>query len=74
MDQTRRLGRRDFVKSALAAAAAPMVIPSAADGAAGGARPAPSNRITMALIGCGGMGASHLGAFLRMPDVQMLAG
>jgi predicted dehydrogenase len=38
-----------------------------------GGRPAPSNRITMGVIGCGGMGLSNLGHFLSKPECQIVA-
>ncbi|MGE5293573.1 MAG: hypothetical protein ACM3VT_01965, partial [Solirubrobacterales bacterium] len=69
------IGRRTFLKRAAGAAvggmAIPMFIPSGVMGAAG-ATP-PSERITMASIGCGGMGTNNLRAFLAQPDVQVLA-
>ena len=37
-----------------------------------GAR-APSNRVTMALIGCGAQGCHEMNGFLRMDDVRVLA-
>lgn len=36
-------------------------------------RPAPSDRIGIALIGCGGMGLSNLNDFLRVPEVEFVA-
>ncbi|MFG0251576.1 MAG: Gfo/Idh/MocA family protein, partial [Phycisphaerales bacterium JB038] len=33
----------------------------------------PSNRLTMGVIGCGGMGNANLGAFLRQAEVQVVA-
>lgn len=72
---SRPISRRRFVSGALAGAcsagAAPYLIPASALGAQG--RTAPSNRITMGLIGCGGMGNSNLNAFLRFKDVRVLA-
>ena len=59
------LTRRDFVKVGAASVAAPTIIPASALGRAG--RPAPSERITMALVGCGGMGRGNLNGFLGMP-------
>ena len=62
--------RRQFVQGAAATAfAAPYIVPAFA----GAARPAPSNRITMAQIGCGGMGRGDLHNFLQADDVQVLA-
>jgi predicted dehydrogenase len=63
--------RRSFLKgSALTGAglAFPTIVPSTVFGAN-----APSNRITMAAIGIGGMGTSNLRAFLRRNDVQLIA-
>jgi hypothetical protein len=48
------LSRREFLRGAVAAAAAPYVITSAALGA--GDRPSPSNCITLGFIGTGGRG------------------
>jgi len=71
----RPMKRRTFLKHATGAAAGaiglPLFIPSGAMGAAGGT-PA-SERITMASIGCGGMGTNNLRAFLAHSDVQILA-
>lgn len=51
----------------MAAVAAPAVLVRA------GGRPAPSERITLALIGCGGMGNAHLDAFLRKTEAEVVA-
>jgi predicted dehydrogenase len=58
--------RRDFLT---ATAALPLLGPAlfAQD------RPAPSNRITMALIGCGGQGTGDMGGFMSYPEVQFVA-
>src|SRR5262245_26205558 len=63
--------RRDFLKAASAAVAAPCVITSAARGNAD--RPPPSNRIVMAGIGIGNMGRGDQAAFLNRKDVQYVA-
>ncbi len=72
MKKTRSLSRRDFlVKSATAlgaAAAFPAVVPSTVFGAA-----APSNRITMAMIGMGGQMGGHFNGMLGRREVQVLA-
>ena len=73
MARGKQVTRRQFVKRAGAAIAAPYVLPSLARAASGLPRPAPSERITMGLIGCGGMGRGNLNGFLGMPDVQVLA-
>jgi len=36
-------------------------------------QPAPSNRIVMATIGCGGQGTGDMGGFMGHPEVQMVA-
>jgi len=61
------ISRRDFLK-ATAAAAAPLVVPSSVFGA-----DAPSNRIHVALIGCGNQSRVDLPAVLRFDDVQVVA-
>jgi predicted dehydrogenase len=63
--------RRRFLRLAAAAAAAPWCVPSRALGEGGAV--APSNRITLAVIGLGGRNMSNLGHFLAQDDVQCLA-
>ena len=58
-----RLSRRQFLTTAALAVAAPTILPSSVFGQAG--KPAPSNRITMGMIGCGWQGGSNMGAFLE---------
>ena len=70
MKKDRRLSRRQFLGNA-AAAAAPMIVPASVFGRPG--RPAPGDRITMGLIGCGGQGRSDMGGFIGLPDVQVVA-
>jgi predicted dehydrogenase len=69
------IGRRAFLKqtagAALGTLGLPLFIPARAMGNT--ATPPPSERITMASIGCGGMGTNNLRAFLAQPDVQVLA-
>ncbi len=60
-------GRRQFMKSAAVLAAAPMIVPSTVFG-----QTAPSNRITMGVIGCGSMGNSNIDNFLKLDDVQII--
>jgi len=48
-----------------------LFIPARVMGTAGNTPP--SERVTMASIGCGGMGTNNLRAFLAQPDVQILA-
>ena len=67
--------RRRFMQSAAVSAfAAPYVLPSLVAGVHGGeGKILPSNRLTMGVIGCGGMGNADLGVFLGQPDVQVVA-
>ena len=64
------ISRRSFLRRAGTLAAAPWILPASARGADGFT--SPSNRITMASIGLGGMGTGHLHRFLEYPDVQVL--
>ena len=69
-----RLNRRQFLKTAGAAMGAisfPYIVPSSALGKAGSI--APSNRIVMGCIGVGGQGTGNMSAFMRNPDVQVVA-
>jgi len=68
MENHERLTRRNFVKTAAAAAAAPWVISASALG-----QDAPSKKTTMGLIGCGGQGRGIMGAAMSMRDVHILA-
>ena len=73
MSSTATLSRRGFLKAA--AAASPFFIGGCANfSAAGyppGRRPAASDRINLAVIGCGGMGGANLNQFLQDPRVQV---
>jgi predicted dehydrogenase len=72
MHRPGRPSRRSLLKSVAAAAAAPYVIPSSALGLAGTV--APSERITLGLIGCGLHGATwNLPQIFRNPDEQVIA-
>jgi predicted dehydrogenase len=63
--------RRRFLKAAGAAISAPLLIPASAIGAGG--QVAPSERIVMATIGCGGRGRGDMRGFMGNSDVQMVA-
>jgi len=71
----RGLNRRTFLKqtagAAIGALGLPLFIHADALGRAG--RAAPSQRITLASIGVGGMGTNNMRAFLAQPDVQVVA-
>ena len=62
--------RRDFLKTT-GVLAAPLLAPAAA--LAQEKRPAPSERIVMATIGCGGQGTGDMGGFMGFLEVQMVA-
>ena len=70
-----KLSRRSFLKKGVTATAAvslfPTVVPASVLGRNGAV--APSDRITMGLIGAGGMGNHNLGKFLNKKEVQMTA-
>jgi hypothetical protein len=63
--------RRQFLKAAGLAAAAPTVVRATALGADGGT--AASERIVMGTIGCGGRGTGDMGGLLGHSEVQMVA-
>lgn len=64
------IGRRDFLKVA-GSLAAPLVVPASVLGR--DERPAPSNRLSIGVIGCGGKGLDHIQNFLKFDDVQLVA-
>jgi predicted dehydrogenase len=61
--------RRQFLRTAAAATAAPFLLP----GRVWSADPAPSSRITMGFVGMGKQSKHLLGAFLGQPGVQVVA-
>ncbi len=65
------LSRRQFISTTALALAAPAIVPSSVFGQ--GDRPAPSNRITMGIVGCGWQGGSNMGAFLGQKNCQVVA-
>jgi predicted dehydrogenase len=67
---SKRLSRRQFLGAA-AAVAAPTIVPASVFGKPG--RPAPSERITMGLIGSGGQGTADMKRHMDLPDVQIVA-
>jgi predicted dehydrogenase len=68
---TLKLSRRRFLASTGAALAFPAIVPASALGVED--RPAASNRITLAAIGCGTMGLSNIRSFLTHKDCQVVA-
>ena len=63
--------RRSFLKTMLAAGAAPCFVPSHVLGAAG--QTPPSNKITVGVIGAGAQGQSDMRNFLGLDDVRVTA-
>jgi len=69
--RAKQLGRRGFLRAGSAAAGAlvmPTIVPSSVFSAT-----APSNRVTLAVIGVGGRGTVHLKSFLSLPDCRTVA-
>ncbi len=67
----RNPSRRQFMTSALAAAALPRFVPASALG--NGRRPAPSERIVVGSIGLGNRGTALTKTFLQQRDVRVVA-
>ena len=65
------LTRRDFVKKTVGTTFVFSIVPAHIIGQSN--RPAPSNRLTMGMIGLGSMGMRHTKAFLQESDCQILA-
>lgn len=71
MKETHNITRRSFVRAGLTAGAAigfPTIVPSTVFGAE-----APSNRVTVGHIGCGGISNYHTNHLKGMKDVQVIA-
>ncbi len=68
---TSQISRRDFLAATGVAVALPSIIPISALGQAD--RPAPSSRITLGVVGCGGMGKGNTDGFLGLSDCQVVA-
>lgn len=69
--QDRKISRRAFLRRTATALAAPAIVRASALGAAG--RPAPSNRLTLGLIGLGSMGLRHVKGFVQEDDCRIVA-
>src|SRR3954462_11228512 len=65
------ISRRRFLAATGAAIAAPTFIPASALGR--GAQAAPSERVTMGVVGWGMQGPGNTDAFLRLKDCQVIA-
>ncbi len=68
-----RLSRRRFLAATSAAIGVPTFIPASALGLGADGRPAPSNRITMGVVGWGMQGPGNTGNFMRQADCQVVA-
>ena len=66
-----RMNRRQFLKGAAVAVAAPLIIPASALGGAG--RIAPSERIVMGSIGVGNMGFGDMSTCMGVPGTPVVA-
>src|SRR3954447_12595527 len=66
-----QLSRRRFIALAGTALVAPTIIPTRAFGR--GESLPPSRRITLGIVGCGGMGSGNLDSFLNQKDCHVLA-
>jgi predicted dehydrogenase len=66
-----RVTRRNFFAATAVAATSPWIVPSRALGKDGAV--APSNRVTLAVVGLGSRNTSNLGHFLAQSDVQCVA-
>jgi len=66
----RRVNRRQFLRAS-AAAGVPFIVPASAGGRDG--RPAPSERITLGIVGLGSRGFNLIDAFLQRSDAQIIA-
>src|SRR6266567_4312092 len=66
-----KISRRRFIATTAAAVAAPTIISASALGAEG--RPAPSERITMGVVGWGMQAPGNTGNFLQEGDCQVVA-
>src|SRR5947207_794702 len=68
---TSAISRRRFLAAAGLAAIAPTIIPASALGADG--KTAPSNRITMGVVGWGMQGPQNTGNFMKEANCQVMA-
>ena len=71
MDSRKNLNRRKFLGTAAATTASLSIIPSHVLGGPG--RVAPSDKVTVANIGCGTQGLREMGELLQHPQIQVVA-
>ena len=67
-----KLTRRNFIGTSAFAGSFFIGGCAASKSARGGRRPAPSERVTLGVIGCGGMGRANMDALLQDPRVQVV--
>ena len=65
------INRRGFLRTAMASVVAPLIVPRHV--VAGSQVTPPSDRITLGHVGVGSKGGQHVGNFLKMPDVRVMA-
>ena len=70
-DNDRGITRRSFLEGGAAVVGGAYFVPSSVFGGAG--RPAPSERLTMGVIGLGSMGMRHVKGFLQEDDCRIVA-
>ena len=68
-NNSQRISRRSFVAASALAGVAPWIVP----GSVLGGEAAPSNKITLGLIGCGGEGTKNINGFLAQSDCRVVA-
>lgn len=68
MEPKNKISRRRFMASAASALALPTIVPSTVLG-----KQAPSNRITLGVIGLGGRGNYHAQSFAKIDNAEVLA-
>lgn len=72
MEREKHITRRQFVKTtSIAAFTAPIIVKSSA--ISGKGISAPSDKINLGIIGCGGLGKANLKACLNHPDIVLTA-
>ena len=67
-----RFSRRNFIGTSVFAGSFFIGGCASSGGVKGGRRPAPSDRVTLGVIGCGGMGRANMDALLQDPRVQVV--
>jgi predicted dehydrogenase len=71
LNRTPKISRRRFLAATGAALSLPTFIPASALGRNGST--APSQRITMGMVGCGNMGSGNTQSFLALKECQVVA-